>query len=295
MRIALLDTIVKRVLLCDGAMGTMLQKAGLSHGDCPEEWNVSKSDAVLNVHQEYFNAGSDIVLTNTFGGNPLKLAKYGMQEKVEEFNRKGAQIARQAAGPDRYVLGDIGSCSELIEPYGDLSADQASQAFYEQAKALVSEDIDGLIIETMTDLEETKIALAAAKQATNLPIIVSLSYQTSRDCYRTLMGQKAVDCATALKEAGASVVGSNCGVGTLGMLEIIREIKSAETGLPLLAEPNAGLPIVQNGVTIYPETPEEMAAHVRTLVDLGVRILGGCCGTTPDHIAAFRRALNDIH
>lgn len=293
MRRVLIQALAERTLLCDGAMGTMLQQAGLSHGDCPEQWNLTHPDVVAGIHAAYFDAGSDIVLTNTFGATPIKLALYHLADKTEEFNRAAVRLARKAAGSDRYVLGDMGSCGGLLEPYGDLKPEEAEEAFLKQASALAQEDLDGIIIETMTDLEEMKLALKAARQATSLPVIVSMSYQNGAVPHRTLMGQKTTDCALALKDAGASVIGSNCGVGSAEMLEIIREIHAVCGDTPLIAQSNAGLPVVEAGKTIFPETPQDMAVRTKDFLNLGIRILGGCCGTSPEHIRALRQALDE--
>lgn len=294
MRVPLLEMLSRKVLLGDGAMGTMLQSAGMTHGECPEKWNIAKPDVVERIHRTYLEAGSDLIITNTFGANRIKLQRYALENELEAFNKTGAQVARKAAGESRYVLGDIGPSGGLLQPYGELDPEKVQQSFYEQAKALASEDIDGIVIETMSDLEEMLLAVRAATTATDLPVVTSMTYQVSKEMHRTMMGQKTVDCALALKEAGASVIGANCGVGVREMLAIVKEFNSVKTGLPLMAQPNAGLPIMEGGQTIYPESPEEMAEFIKDFLANEVRILGGCCGTTMDHIRAFRETLDDL-
>lgn len=294
MRKALLEVLDEKVLLSDGAMGTMLFQEGLTQGSCPEQWNRSHREKVQAVQTTYVQAGSDLILTNSFGANRVKLSAFGLGESTEELNRLAVQIARAAIGENGYVLGDMGPCGQLLEPYGDLKHEEAEAAFFEQATALSSEDVDGLILETMPDLEEMKIALKAAKRATCKPVIASMTFQKGVEIHRTIMGQKASDSAVQLKTLGADVIGSNCGVGSLEMVQILREITAVVPGLPLIAQPNAGLPILENGRTTYPETPEEMAKQVPGFLQNGVRIIGGCCGTSPEHIRALRQALDRV-
>ena len=296
MRKPLLEVLADRILVGDGAMGTFLIQEGLSSGEGPEEWNASHGEIVQQVHSVYFQAGSDLVLTNTFGGNRIKLACYGLADRLEELNRRAVELARAAAGDDKYVLGDIGPCGGLLEPYGDLAKTEAEEAFVQQTEALVSCDVDGIIIETMPDLEEMKTALRAVKRVTQLPVLTSITFQNGqgKDGHRTFMGQSSTECASQLQSLGADIVGTNCGVGSREMVEIIGEMASACPGIRLIAQPNAGLPIVESGETVYPETPKQMAECVDSFLKAGVRILGACCGSSPDHIRAIRASVDAL-
>ncbi|HHT26681.1 MAG TPA: hypothetical protein GXZ82_05485 [Firmicutes bacterium] len=274
------------ILLGDGAMGTMLYKAGLKPGDCPELFNQSAPEKVMRIHQEYVAAGARLVETNTFGANPIRLARYGLAGQTGELNRLGVTLARQAVGEQALVLASMGPLGELIEPFGEISQIDAQRAFALQAEAFVAAGADACLVETMSDLTEAVIAVKAAVTA-GLFTIAHMSYEVSG---RTFMGVAPEQAAEALAEAGAAVIGANCSVGPTEMLSVVRQLREC-TDLPLSCMPNAGLPETINGVDTWPLSPAEFAQWGTKLVAAGARLIGGCCGTTPAHIQALAQAL----
>ncbi|MBI4832966.1 MAG: homocysteine S-methyltransferase family protein [Candidatus Lindowbacteria bacterium] len=281
-----------KTLVFDGAMGTMLQARGLSLGECPEEWNASHPDVVQQIHRSYFEAGCDIVETNSFGGSRLKLARYGLAERTRELNRKAVENARGAApaGRTHYVAGSVGPAGEFIEPYGALAYGDAVEVFREQVKALEEGGASIICVETMSDLSEARAAIEAAKTSTKCVVFASMTFSQGKHGYRTMMGVDPVTAAKSLEEYGADVIGANCGAGPEGMTEILKEMSGA-TSRFLFAKPNAGLPKLEGDKTVYPETPDEMAVKMLPLLALGARILGGCCGTTPEHLREIAKKM----
>jgi 5-methyltetrahydrofolate--homocysteine methyltransferase len=298
MESSLLKEIEKRPLLGDGAMGTQLMLAGLVQGNCGEEWNLTQPEKVLRIQQNYAEAGSDCILTNTFGGSRIMLGRHGNADKVAEINRAAVEIARKAfkaAGRQGFVIGDVGPFGGLMEPYGDFSEQQVRDAFNEQAKALVDAGADAVIVETQTSLEELGVGIDAAKAAGAPCIIGSMAYDVTLDgsTFRTMMGIDPERAAEFMEERGAHIVALNCGT-RMDMdraCEAVRRYK-AVTGLPIMAQPNAGQPKLIDMKVCYDETPEEMVKGVVPLLEAGVNILGACCGSTPDHIRAFRKAMD---
>ena len=284
----LLDVLKERVLVGDGGMGTQLFEAGLPAGACAEEWNVSHADEVRRIQRAYVEAGADFLLTNTFGGNRIALGRHGLDGQLEAFNAAAVENARAAGGPETLVFGDIGPTGALPEPVGDCSEDDFFKVFLEQAKVLCAESVDALIIETLTAVEEMRAAVRAAKQAGGVPVIASAAYDPTPDgaTFRTMMGVSVEAMTQAALEAGADVVGANCGsVNMRDMVAIAGAIR-AITPKPIMIEANAGRPEIVAGKTVHPEGPEQFAKSVGDLLKLGVRIVGGCCGTTPAHIRA---------
>jgi len=276
----------KKILIADGGWGTELQKRGLAPGEPPEAWNLSRPEEVAAVARSYVEAGADIILTNTFGGSPLKLAKVHLEDKLLEINRQGARISKQAAGDQALVFASIGPSGEFMAPLGTVSEADMVQGFAEQAMALAAGRADGIVVETMMDLAEAKAALRAAKESTSLPVAVTLTFNKGPKGYATMMGVRPEQAAAELERAGANILGANCGAGIDVMIELMGLMRSATT-LPLWCKPNAGLPELVHGKTVYHETPEMMASKLKDLVRAGAKIVGGCCGTTPSHIRAL--------
>jgi len=276
------------VHIADGATGTMLQEAGLPPGAAPDAWNLENPDAIRALHQSYIDAGSEIILTNTFGGHPLRLAKAKLANQAHAVNLAAAQLAREVAGDTVIVLGDLGPTGELFEPLGHLSFEEARRGFYQQAAALAEGGVDAILIETMSDLQEAQAAVEGAQEACDLPILATMSFDTSG---RTMMGVKPEVAAEKLSAMGVDVVGANCGRTLTENLEAITRMRETAPDLTLMAKPNAGLPKYEQGNLVYDVTPDVMAEYAHKFASLGVRIFGGCCGSTPAHIRAVVDAL----
>ncbi|MCE9615676.1 MAG: homocysteine S-methyltransferase family protein [Lentisphaerae bacterium] len=278
-----------RPLVIDGAMGTQLEEAGLHPGG---QNNIETPDAVRSVHQRYVEAGADMLITNTLTLNRVYGEAHGLGGEWHAANVAGARLARAAAGPARYVLGDLSATGQMLEPYGDYTEAQFEAAYAEQARALAEGGVDGFIVETVYDLREALCALRGCRQAApDLPVLVSMTFQTAERGGRTMMGNTAADCAKALSEAGADAVGSNCGELTpLQMADIVRSFR-AHTTRPIMAQPNAGLPTLEGTRATFKMSPDEFAQGVAACRAAGATLLGGCCGTTPAHIHALAIAL----
>lgn len=295
-KIELKQRISSGVLILDGAMGTQLIARGAEPGQCNEELNITSDSTVIEVQQAYADAGSDAIITNTFGANKYSLSRHGLAEKVAEINTRGAENARKVAGEDRYVIGGIGPSGGFLEPLGDLKADELKQAFADQAKALADGGVDGFIVETMTAIEEVTIAVEAVQSVSDLPVFASLSYDKAGDDFKTMMGI-GVDAAVAkLVPLGVAAIGFNCGTVSLDDYIKLAEkhvavLEQVSGEAVLLAEPNAGLPTLVEDKAIYDISPEVYAKAAQKIHDLGFNILGGCCGTSPAHIQAVAEKL----
>lgn len=291
------EVIRERRLVCDGAMGTQLMLAGLEQGGCGEAWNLSHSDRVLAIQQRYVAAGADCLITNTFGGSRIMLRRHGHEKELAEINRAGARLAREAFG-DRpgYVLGDIGPLGALLEPYGELPEAEAQSVLEEQAAALVAAGVDAIIIETQTSLEELGLAIDAAKAANAPSIIASLAYDLSMDrtFYKTMMGVSPERAAEFAAERGAHVIALNCGTGMdmIGAAKVARLYRE-NCALPVMVQPNAGLPVLENMKAVYKQLPADMARDVPRVLEAGVAIVGSCCGSTPEHTRAIRQMVDE--
>lgn len=288
----LLNTLAKKkVLISDGACGTMLQAAGLTSDDCPEEWNISHPDEVQAVAKAYAQAGSDMVLSDTFGGSGCKLKKMGFGDKVVEFNTAGVKNSL-AAGV--IVAGSVGPTGEFIEPLGDMTAEEIQAVFAEQIGAMIDAGVQAICVETMSSVEEAAAAVRASKAIDpSIDVIVTFTFDASPNGFRTMMGVSPEMAVTAMVEAGADVIGSNCGNGIEAMIEITRAFR-AVTDLPILIHANAGVPELVDGQTVFRQSPEDFSAKVPELVAAGANIVGGCCGSTPAHISAMKAAIESM-
>jgi len=288
----LFAALASATLTSDGAMGTMLQERGLTDGGAPELWNVEHADVVESILEEYAAAGAQLITTNTFGGTRARLQMHGLEDRVHELNKAGAEVARRVADrhPGTFVMGDIGPSGELMEPMGSLTVDDAKALFAEQIKGLVDGGVDALLIETMSDLSEVEAAASAASEvAPGVPVIATMSFDTN---LRTMMGVKPGVAVKTLSAAGVRIIGANCGRGTDEMLVIAKEMAEARPeGVYLVTQSNAGLPKLVDGEFVYTGTPEEMGTFAVQMRDLGINIVGSCCGSTPAHTRAIREAL----
>ncbi len=284
-----------RVLVGDGAMGTQLQAAGLEAGSCGEIWNLQHPDRVEAIHRSYVEAGADCLTTNTFGASRLGLRRHGVEHELVPVNREAVAIARRAfGGRAGFVLGDIGPFGGLLEPYGTASAEEVRDSFEAQARILVEAGVDAVLIETMTSLEELELAVLAAREAGAPWVIATMAFDTVRggEDFRTMMGVSPEQAAESLQRWGVDMAGTNCGaeVDAARAVQIARRMRRA-CSLPLAVQPNAGTPELRDGRIVYRHDPASVASQVTNLVGLGVRLIGACCGSTPDHIAAIREQL----
>jgi 5-methyltetrahydrofolate--homocysteine methyltransferase len=281
-----------RIIVADGAMGTMLLAAGLPAGMSPEAWLLENPDAVRGVHSAYVEAGSNLILSCTFGGTRVRMERHGVADRVAEVNRRAVEIAREAADSQAYVAGDIGPLGELLAPLGKTTYEQAVELFAEQATALAEAGVDVLYIETMSDLNEAKAAVEGAQQTgSDIPIFVTLSFDRHG---RTNMGVKPEQAAEALLAMGIAAVGANCGA-TLDMTAgAVTKMHEVAPDAVLIAKPNAGMPHMVNWEEVYDATPEDMAEYAHKFVAMGVRVVGGCCGSTPAHIRAIAQAMASV-
>jgi len=285
----------QEILTADGAMGSFLFQRGLKSGECPELMNLNTPDVLQEIAALYFKAGADIVQTNSFGGSPLKLAQYGLENKTEEINQSAAQCVRQAVGNSAYVSGSCGPTGEMLKPLGDVEVDEMREGFQRQIKGLVKGSVDIICVETMTDLTEAILAVKAAKSvAPDMPVMATMTFDPTPRGFFTIMGVSINQAVKELTEAGADVLGSNCGNGLEKMIEIAREFRKV-TKLPIIIQSNAGKPEMKNGKLEYPEDPAFFGEKVKDLIQAGVSIIGGCCGTTPAHIAAIKNTINQAN
>jgi 5-methyltetrahydrofolate--homocysteine methyltransferase len=271
-------------VVTDGAWGTQLQQRGLATGDCPDEWNLSHAERVEEVPRAYVEAGSDIVLTNTFRSNRLALASYELADRVAEINQAAAEISLRAARGRAHVFGSIGPSGKMLLA-GEVTEPELREAFVEQADALAAAGVAALVIETMSDLAEAKIALAAAKR-TGLPVVACMVFDSGKELDRTMMGDTAERVAGVLTAAGADVVGANCGQGIESYVGVCRQLRAA-TDLPIWIKANAGVPQIEDGEIVYQTTAAQFASHGPALVAAGAQFVGGCCGTGPEFIRAL--------
>lgn len=280
-----------RILISDGAWGTFLQQKGMKPGECPELWCVSHPADVLDIARSYVEAGADMIESDSFGGTRCKLEHFGLADRTAELNQAAAAISRKAAGPDKWVIASVGPTG-LMTVMGDVTEEDLYNYFKEQVVALEAGGADAICIETMSALDEAAAAVRATRDHTACEVICTFTFErTIQGEYRTMMGVSPTDAARSALEAGAHVIGTNCGNGMERMVDIVREMREAAPFTPILVHANAGLPKSVNGVDVFPETPVDMAGRVPGLVAAGANIIGGCCGTTPAHIAAMKQAV----
>ena len=288
-----LERLASGETLCgDGAWGTQLMARGLAPGDCPESMHLAKPEVLVEVAGLYLDAGADLVTTNTFGGSPLNLGSFGLDDRTEEINRAAVKALELVTKDRAYISASVGPTGKLLEPYGDTASEVVAEAFSRQIGALIDAGADLVCIETMIDLREAELAVRAARSlSTDIPLVATMTFDATPRGFFTTMGTTIEQACATLIEAGADIVGSNCGNGIDKMVEIAREFMT-HASVPVIIQSNAGLPENRDGELVYPESPEYMAERVGLLIDLGVGIIGGCCGTTPDHIHAIRAAID---
>jgi 5-methyltetrahydrofolate--homocysteine methyltransferase len=294
-KILLLEAIKTRVLLSDGAMGTQLQLAGIEPGGCGEYWNLIEPEKVLAIQRAYAAAGSDCIITNTFGGCPFTLRRHGHYDKAYEINKAGAELARRALGERGWVLGDVGPFGGFLEPLGETSEADLTGMMTVQIQGLLDGGADAIIVETQTASEEASVGIQVARKLGAPCVIASFAYDKVVDGQRTMMGLAPSDVVRRLDDLGVDIFAANCGTGIdiAGYIKLVESYRAA-TDKPIMAQPNAGQPSMKAGIVTYLETPEMMAARVPDLVTAGARIVGGCCGTTPEHIRLFRRQVDQL-
>jgi 5-methyltetrahydrofolate--homocysteine methyltransferase len=274
------------VLVADGAWGTELFKRGLMQGSPPDEWNLTHPEIVREVTREYLESGADIVLTNTFGANRFRLEPHGLSDRVQEINTRAAAIAREVAADRALVAGDIGPSARFLT-MGEVTPEELYDVFAEQARALAAAGVDWIVVESMTDVEEMAVAVRASVETARVPVVASMTYNRTPKGYRTMMGNTPDTCVKRAEEAGASLIGANCGSGIEDYVPLAPLLR-AMTSLPLWVKANAGIPQIVAGKVVYPLTAEEYAAYVPALVSSGVDVIGGCCGTDPGFVRAIR-------
>jgi 5-methyltetrahydrofolate--homocysteine methyltransferase len=280
-----------KILLSDGALGTMLQSQGLKPGECPELWNITHRDVLKEIAELYIRAGSDIISTNSFGGSRIKLSQYGLADRTSEINQAAAEIYREAAGSEGHVAGSMGPTGKMLL-MGDITQEEMFDAFCEQAGSLEKGGADIIIVETMSDSDEAALAVKAARSVTKCTVIVTMTFsKDSNNGYYTMMGVSPEEMTIRMKESGAHIIGSNCGNGIRDMIGIAKAIRSADLNIPLIIQANAGMPDLVDGKTIFHESPEMMSSYIPELISAGVNIIGGCCGTTPAHIMEIARVI----
>ncbi|MCX6451836.1 MAG: homocysteine S-methyltransferase family protein [Actinobacteria bacterium] len=289
---AIYEALAQGTLVSDGAMGTMLQESGLDDGGAPELWNVEHPDRIEAVLEAYAAAGANLITTNTFGGTAGRLAMHGLEDRLYELNKAGAEVARKVADrhPNCFVMGDVGPSGELMDPMGTLTLESAKEIFSAQIKALADGGVDAILIETMSDLAEVEAAVNAAKEvAPHLPIIATMSFDTN---LRTMMGVKPTLAVTYLASLGVRIIGANCGRGIDEMRVIAKELVDARPdGVFIITQSNSGLPKLVGDTFIYEGTPDEMGKYATEMKDLGVNVVGSCCGSTPAHTASISAAV----
>jgi 5-methyltetrahydrofolate--homocysteine methyltransferase len=283
-------SIMKKVrehgLFLDGAMGSMLISAGLQGGLVPEAWLLERPDEISEVHRQYKEAGAEVLTTATFGGNDISLEKAGLGRQMELINSTAVVLAKRIADDDCFVAGNIGPTGELLSPAGLLTVDKAKHSFADQANVLADSGVDLFLVQTFYDLQELLAAVEGIKAVCDVPIFATMSFQEKKSRFVTIMGNRVEESMKTLQDAGVSVVGANCSIASSAMVRLAKELRSV-TSAPVLVQPNAGVPQLENGIAVYNESPDSFAQNIKEIKSLGIEVVGGCCGTTPEHIKAM--------
>ena len=287
----MLEIIKERPLLFDGAMGTMLMKAGQGSLKTPILLNLDEPELVADIHRQYYHAGADAVITNTFGGSPLKLVADGLEGQMAELNREAVRLTRQACPEGKFVAGDIGPSGKMLQPLGDVAPEEMQENYFSQARVLMESGVDLIIIETMYSLEEALTAVQGVRKAGDILLLASMTYSKTKNGFYTVMGEDVSQCVSALEGAGANMMGANCTLNSTDTIDLTKVLRAA-TDKPLLIQPNAGKPVTSKGMTYYEQTPAEFAADAKKIHEAGADMIGGCCGTTPEFIQAVAEALS---
>ena len=292
---SILDLIKERLVLLDGGMGTELIRHGFPQGDCPESWNVEKPEIVKMIHQSYFEAGSDVVLTNSFGGNKIKLASNGLEKRCYELNREAAIIAHEVKPEGRFVAGSMGPTGKFLKPQGEFTEEEFEEAYAEQAKGLTDGKVDFLLIETQYDLKEALCALRATKKSSPLPVFVTMTFNNYPKGFFTIMGNSVSHCVEELEKNDVPVIGSNCTINSEEMVDLIKIMREA-TSLPLIAQANAGKPSLSaEGEVSYSQGLEDYVLFIPKIIKNGANLIGGCCGTNPDYIRRMAQIIKEYN
>lgn len=287
------EKLKQKTIIFDGAMGTMLMEAGQASTKSPILLNAEQPDLITDIHKRYYEAGADVVISNTFGGNPLKLAADGLEQQMELLNRQGVMLVRQSCPDGKFVAGDIGPCGKMLKPFGEISLEEMQQNFRSQAMVLIDAGVDLVIIETMYALEEALAAVRGVRQAGDILLLASMTFTRTKNGFFTMMGEDIARCATSLAEAGADMIGANCTLNSKDSIGLTEELR-ASTRKPILIQPNAGKPVTRKGVTYYEQTAAEFARDAAKIQAAGADMIGGCCGTTPEFIRALIAEINDL-
>jgi 5-methyltetrahydrofolate--homocysteine methyltransferase len=288
----LLEKLKEKTILFDGALGTMLMETGHDSAKGPILLNLEQPDLVADIHKQYYEAGSDVVVTNTFGGNPLKLAAAGLERQLDPLNRDGVGLARTVCPPGKFVAGDMGPSGKMLKPLGDIEPEDMQQNFFQQAKILIDAGVDLIAIETMYSLAEALAAVSGVRKAGDTLLLVSMTFTQTPNGFFTMMGENITRCVSALENAGVDIIGANCTLNSADMVGLTTALR-ASTGKPILIQPNAGQPVTHSGLTFYEQSPSEFAADARKIKDAGADMIGGCCGTTPEFIRQVAAALDN--
>jgi 5-methyltetrahydrofolate--homocysteine methyltransferase len=285
-----LNQLRQKTLIFDGAMGTMLMEAGQASARSPILLNAEQPGLVIDIHKRYYAAGADVVIANTFGGNPLKLDADGLEQQMEMLNRQGVLLACQACPDGKFVAGDMGPCGKMLTPLGDISPEAMENNFFLQARVLIDSGVDLIAIETMYSLEEALLAVNGVRRAGDILLLASMTFTQTKNGFFTMMGESVNQCTASLEKAGADMIGANCTLNSRDMVGLTEGLR-ASTRKPILIQPNAGKPVTRKGVTYYEQSPSEFAADAVKIKAAGADMIGGCCGTTPGFIQALKEEI----